>query len=78
MRGLPSFSHLKMRSSDFLSKLRGRDFPGGPVIESSSCNSEDVGSILGWGVRIPHAAGQLGPPAMTTEPIPLRERVHVL
>ena len=67
MGGLPSF----LQPSDFLSKVRGRDFPGGPVIESSSCNAEDTGLILGWGARIPHAAGQLGLPALTTEPVRL-------
>ena len=28
-----------------------------------------MGSIPGWGTKIPHAAGHLGPGATTTEPM---------
>ena len=36
------------------------DFPGDPVVKNLPCNAGEVGSILGWGMKIPHAA--------TTEP----------
>ena len=32
-----------------------RDFPGGPVVRTSHSNAGGVGSILGWGAKIPHA-----------------------
>ena len=32
-----------------------RDFPGGPVVETSPSNAEGAGSILGQGAGIPHA-----------------------
>ena len=47
---------------------RGWDFPGGPVVKNLPSNTGDVGSISGWGTKIPHAAGQLSPCATTTEP----------
>ena len=31
-------------------------FPGGPVVKISSSNAGDVGSIPGWGTKIPHAS----------------------
>ena len=44
------------------------DFPGGPVVKNPPSNAGDVGSIPGWGTKIPHAAGQLSPRATTGEP----------
>ena len=32
------------------------DFPGGPVVETSPSNAGGVGSIPGWGTKIPHAS----------------------
>ena len=32
-----------------------RDFPGSPVVKTSPSNAGDVGSIPGWGAKIPHA-----------------------
>ena len=32
------------------------DFPGGPVVKTSPSNAGDVGSIPGWGPKIPHAS----------------------
>ena len=43
------------------------DFPGGPVVRNPPYNVGDTGSILGWGTKIPHAAGQLSPRATATE-----------
>ena len=31
------------------------EFPGGPVVKTSSFNAEGVGLILGWGAKISHA-----------------------
>ena len=44
-----------------------RDFPGGPVVKNPPYNARDMGSIPGWGTRIPHAAGQLSPHTTATE-----------
>ena len=35
----------------------GRDFPRGPVVKTSLSNRWNAGSILGQGVKIPHASG---------------------
>ena len=44
------------------------DYPGGPVVKNTSSNAGDVGSIHGWGTKIPHAEGQLRP--STLKPVP--------
>ena len=44
-----------------------RDIPGGPVVKNPSCNAGDASLIPGWGIKIPHAAGQLSRQAATTE-----------
>ena len=44
------------------------DFPGGPVDENLPCNAGDMGSIPGWGTKIPHAAGQLSSGATMKDP----------
>ena len=38
-------------------KIPQRDFPSGPVVKSPPSNAGAVGSILGWGTKIPHTAG---------------------
>ena len=38
-----------------LKKKYFRDFPGGPVVKNLLSNAGDMGSILGWGTKIPHA-----------------------
>ena len=35
------------------------NFPGGPVVKNLPANAGDMGSILGWETKIPHAMGQL-------------------
>ena len=42
---------------------QSQDFPGGPMVKNLPCNAEDVGSIPGWGTRIPHAVRYLSPDA---------------
>ena len=43
------------------------DFLGGPVVKNLPCNAGDVGSIPGWGTRIPHVVEQLSLHAATRE-----------
>ena len=50
-----------------MTKIRNRDFPGGPMVKNLPSSAGDVGSIPGQGTGIPHAMGQLGPHAATTE-----------
>ena len=38
------------------------------MVKNLPCNAGDVGSIPGRGTKIPHAAEQLSPCAVTTEP----------
>ena len=38
-------------------RIRNRDFPGGPVVKTLPSNAGGVGSIPGWGTKIPHAVG---------------------
>ena len=59
-----SFLELELRSAHL--KPLGRDFPGGPVVKTLPCDAEDN---PGWGTKIPHAAEQLGPRPLTTEPV---------
>ena len=33
-----------------------KDFHGGQVVKTLSSNAGGVGSVSGWGVKIPHAA----------------------
>ena len=44
-----------------------RDLPGGPVVKNLPANAGDVDLIPDPGSTIPHAAGQLGSHAATTE-----------
>ena len=55
-----------------------RDFPSGPVVKNPPSNAGDMSSIPGWGTKIPHAAGQLGLQATTTELLCPNERAHML
>ena len=50
------------------------DFPGGPVVNNPPSNAGDVGSLPGWGTKIPHATGRLNPYAPTTELMHLNKR----
>ena len=51
------------------------DFPGGPVVKNLPSNAGNVCLIPGWGIKMPHAAGQLSPHTATTEPA--RSGAHV-
>ena len=37
------------------------DFPGSPVVKNLPANAEDMGSIPGLEIKIPHATGRLSP-----------------
>ena len=39
-----------------------------PVVKKLPPSTGDVGSIPGWGTKIPHSRGQLGAHVATTEP----------
>ena len=39
------------------SRMTRRDFPGSPVVKTSSSNAGGAGSIPGQGAKIPHASG---------------------
>ena len=43
----------------FLPEHQAWDFPGGPVVNNLPSKAWDLGSIPGWGTKIPHATGQL-------------------
>ena len=61
---------------------RSWDFPGGPVVKNLPSSAGNMGSIPGWGTRIPHAMGQLSQHTTTTEflrsgaPMPRLERTR--
>ena len=55
-----------------------------PVVKNPPSNAVDMGSIPGWGTKIPHVAGQLSPHTTTTERArmpqttePMRSGAHV-
>ena len=58
-----------MNSTEMIKKEGKRDFPGGPVVKNPPSNAGDTGSIPGQRTKIPHASGQLSPPAATSEPV---------
>ena len=39
------------------SKTMVRNFPGGSVVKTSPSNAGGMGSMPGWGAKIPHALG---------------------
>ena len=59
-------------------KNASQDFPAGPVVKNPPSNAGYVGSIPGWGTKIPHAEGQLSLHATTREPACCNYRAHVL
>ena len=44
-----------------------RDCSGGPAVKNLPCKAGDMGSVSGWGTKIPHAAKKLSPGAAATE-----------
>ena len=47
------------------------------MVKNPPSNAGEAGSIPGWGIKIPHAAGQLSPRTTITELARLNERAHV-
>ena len=41
----------------FLPEHQAWDFLGGPVVNNLPSKAGDLGSIPGWGTKIPHATG---------------------
>ena len=62
-------THSPIGCSVWLKPVTSRDFPGGPVVENPLGNAGDMGSIPGWGIKIPYATEQLSLCFMTTETI---------
>ena len=56
---------LTRRVAHGLPKKAMGDFPGGPVVKNPPSGEGNSGSIPGQGTEIPHATGQLCPPAAT-------------
>ena len=52
------------------------DFPGGPVVKNLPSNAGNTSSIPDWGIKIPHAMGQLSPRAVSTEVCGLEPARH--
>ena len=55
------FCVFQLNKAMVLYDVSSQDFPGGPVVKNSPCNTEDVGSIAGWEIKIPHAMEQPTP-----------------
>ena len=51
-----------------------RDFTGGSVVKNPPGNAGDLGSIPGWGTKIPHALKQLSPCATARGSVHHKER----
>ena len=58
--GLPQGEELK-RNGNW-------DFPGGPAVKNPPWNARDMGSVPGWGSKIPHATEQPSLSATTKDP----------
>ena len=74
-------------NSNLIRKRPSWRLHGGPVTKNPPSNSGGMGSIPGWGTKIPHAMGQLSPRTTTTEnlgpstrkkPEGCNERSHML
>ena len=55
---------LCVSKSDYAGEM---DFPGSPVVKNLPANAEDMGSIPGLEIKIPHATGRLSP--LAPEPV---------
>ena len=60
------------------SKTGIRDFPGGPVVKAPPSKAQGVGSIPGWGTKIPHASRVKNPKHKKTEVILLTNSIKTL
>ena len=58
---LNEVSHGQCLTPDEQIKTSGRNFPGGPAVKNPPSKAGNVGSIPGWGTKIPYAMGQLSP-----------------
>ena len=76
--GCAPHGHLRLPATTLEGKLMG-DFPGGPVVKNPPSNAGDMGSIPGWGAKIPQAVGQLSPWDSTREkPLCCNKRYRML
>ena len=51
-----SSPQVSLQNMSFFKNCYIRDFPGGPVVETSPSNARSAGSISGLGAKIPHAS----------------------
>ena len=56
---------LKATTPKNVALLQWEDFPGGPVVRNPPARTGDMGSIPGWGTKIPHVMEQLSPMCLT-------------
>ena len=57
-QGARDWANAKVPPTRGTVKLHPRDFLGSPGVETKFCNTWSVGSIPGWGIKIPHASSQ--------------------
>ena len=55
-----------------------RDFPGGPVVQNLPCNAGNVGSIPGWGTKIPHVVGATEPMCLNYRTCMLQQKIPLV
>ena len=56
----PTHSSINCKVHSLL-KISSWGFPGGPVVKNMPSSAVYVGSVPGWGTKIPHAMGQVSP-----------------
>ena len=71
-----SVTHKLMKS--FLKKPAIQDFPGAPVVQNMPCNAGNVGSISGWGTKIPHAVGATKPVCQNYRTCTLQQKIPLV
>ena len=66
--GLWANKTLLLENKTKKNEWKDRDYPGGPLAKNLPWNAGRMGSIAGWGTKIPHASGQLSPPTSIRSP----------
>ena len=59
-------------------KTAVQDFPGGPVVQNLPCNAGNVGSISGWGTKIPHTVGATKPMCQNYRTCTLQQKIPLV
>ena len=66
--GLWANKTLLLENKTKKNEWKDRDYPGGPLAKNLPWNAGRMGSIAGWGTKIPRASGQLSPPTSIRSP----------